>query len=152
VALDWARLIAGGFGCGLVPRGQGSVGSLVAVVVGAGLLWLSHWAVAVAALLAAWGGLRAVEAIRAEDDPGWVVIDEIAGQWIALLALPRPSPAGLASAFVLFRLLDIAKPGPIGWADRQRGAFAIMGDDLLAGAITAVLLLIARAIWPGAFD
>jgi phosphatidylglycerophosphatase A len=59
---------------------------------------------------------------------------------IALLPLPRPGGLGLALAFVLFRLLDIAKPGPIGWADRHAGPLAVMGDDVIAGAIVAVVL------------
>ena len=56
--------------------------------------------------------------------------------------------AGLVLAFVGFRLLDIVKPGPVGWADRQPGAFGIMADDILAGAGVALTLLAAR--WAGA--
>ena len=70
-------------------------------------------------------------------DPGWVVIDEFAGQWITLLALARPRSPGLIAAFVLFRLFDITKLGPVGWADRQHGAFGIMADDVIAGVIAA---------------
>jgi phosphatidylglycerophosphatase A len=85
-------------------------------------------------------------------DPGWVVIDEIAGQWLTMLALPRPSLPGVIAAFLLFRLLDIAKPGPIGWADRRAGPLAVMGDDLIAGAIGAALLFAVRAAFPGLLD
>jgi phosphatidylglycerophosphatase A len=135
-----------------VPRAPGTAAAFFAVLAGAGLLALSPALLALAAVLAAWAGARAIAACGAQDDPGWVVIDEIAGQWVAMLALPRPSPAGLAAAFVLFRLFDIAKPGPIGWADRQRGPWSVMGDDLMAGAIVALLLLIARALWPNALN
>ncbi len=49
-------------------------------------------------------------------------------------ACPMHRLPGLLAAFLMFRLLDVAKPGPIGWADRQGGAAGIMADDLIAGA------------------
>ena len=74
-----------------------------------------------------------------------MVVDEIAGQWIAMLGLGRrPQARGLLAAFALFRLLDIIKPGPIGWADRKRGPLGVMGDDIIAGAIAAVALRLVR--------
>jgi phosphatidylglycerophosphatase A len=54
----------------------------------------------------------------------------------------------LLAAFIIFRLLDITKPEPIAWADRQGGAAGIMADDLLAGAITAGILWAIRSQWP----
>ncbi len=126
--------------------------SLAATLAAAGLLALSPWALAAAALLATLGGVWAIRAAGGADDPGWVVIDEIAGQWITLLALARPAPLGLLAGFALFRLLDIAKPGPVGWADRRRGAAAVMADDVIAGAIAAALLFAARSAWPKLLD
>ena len=79
-------------------------------------------------------------------------MDEFAGQWIALLGLARPSLLGLAAAFLLFRLLDITKPGPIGWADRQGGPAGVMADDLIAGAIAAGILWAIRSRFPGVLD
>ena len=110
------------------------------------LLALSPWLLAAAALAATLAGVWAIGAARADGDPSWVVIDEIAGQWITLLALPRPAPWWLLAAFLLFRVLDIAKPGPIGWADRRGGPVWVMADDVIAGAIGAVLLFAARAV------
>jgi phosphatidylglycerophosphatase A len=147
-----ARLVASGFGSGFFPVAPGTAGSLVALLVGAGLLWAAPAALPWAALAAAVGGFWAVAATRAGDDPGWVVIDEFAGQWIAMLPLARPTLAGLAAAFLLFRLLDIVKPGPIGWADRQHGAAAVMADDLVAGAIAAGIVWAAQSRWPGVLD
>ena len=118
----------------------------MAAVVGAALLALSPWVLAAAAVAAALGGIWAIGAARAEGDPGWVVIDEIAGMWITLLALPRLAPPWLLAAFLLFRALDIAKPGPIGWADRRHGPIWVMADDVIAGMIGAALLLAARAM------
>jgi phosphatidylglycerophosphatase A len=148
-ALRPARLIAGGFGCGLVPYASGTLGSALAVLLGWGLMARLPRALPLAVMLASIAGLWAIRAARIEGDPSWVVIDEIAGQWAALLGLARPSWPGLAAAFVLFRLLDIAKPGPVGWADRQGGAAGIMADDLIAGGLAAGILWAVRSRWPG---
>jgi phosphatidylglycerophosphatase A len=145
--LNAARFIAAGFGVGHVQRAGGTVASAAAVVTGAALL-LSPWALALAALLATVGGYLAIRRAAIEGDPGWVVIDEFAGQWIALLALPRPTIPSLIAAFALFRLFDITKLGPVGWADRRHGAFGIMADDVIAGIISAALLVLVRLCRP----
>ena len=132
-----------------MPRSlAGTVASAAAVVTGAGLLLLSPWVLAFAALLATFGGYLAVKRASIEGDPGWVVIDEFAGQWITLLALARPTIPGLIAAFILFRLFDITKLGPVGWADRRHGAFGIMADDVIAGIIAAALLILVRMSRP----
>jgi phosphatidylglycerophosphatase A len=141
-----ARLVAGGFGLGRVPVAPGTAASAAAVLAGAALLAAAPWALPVAVLAAALLGVFAIVGSGVTGDPGWVVIDEIAGQWIALLALPRPAPLWLLAAFGLFRALDVAKPGPVGWADRRRGAAWVMADDVIAGALAAALLLAARAV------
>ncbi|WP_149537853.1 phosphatidylglycerophosphatase A [Siccirubricoccus phaeus] len=103
-------------------------------------------------LALALAGLWAIDRILGEDrtaDPGWVVVDEGAGQALALAALPAGAGLlGAALAFLLFRLLDILKPGPVGWAERRHGALGVMLDDVLAGAIAALLLLALRAAFP----
>lgn len=139
-----ARFVAAGFGTGYAPLAAGTVASAAAVVSGVGFMLLSPWTLALMALLATIGGYVAVRQAEVEGDPGWVVIDEFAGQWITLLALPRPTIAGLVAAFILFRLFDVTKLGPVGWADRQHGAFGIMADDVIAGVIAAVLLVLLR--------
>jgi phosphatidylglycerophosphatase A len=144
-----ARLIASGGGSGYAPIAPGTAGSLAALVLGAGLLALHPAALAAALALAVAGGLWAIRHAAVRGDPGWVVIDEFAGQFLTLLALARPSPMGLLTAFALFRLLDVTKPGPVGWADRRGGAVGIMADDLLAGLIAGGLLLVVRWQWPG---
>lgn len=143
-----ARFVAAGFGTGYSPLAAGTVASAAAVLTGAGFLWLSPWVVALAAILATFGGYIAVTSASIEGDPGWVVIDEFAGQYITLLALARPTIPGLLAAFILFRLFDITKVGPIGWADRQHGAFEIMADDVIAGIAAAVLLVLIRLTRP----
>jgi phosphatidylglycerophosphatase A len=121
---------------------------LLALLLGALLMRAPTPVLPLAALAATIGGVWAIRAAMVDGDPGWVVIDEVAGQWIALLGLARPAWPGLLAAFVLFRLLDIAKPGPIGWADRQRGAVGVMADDVIAGAVAAAILYGARLVWP----
>jgi phosphatidylglycerophosphatase A len=157
--MNWSRVIASGFGSGFFPVAPGTAGSVVGAVLATGLLFVSPWALLVGTAAASVGGVFAVQAATGlglwsagkadEDDPGWVVIDEIAGQCCAMLLLPRPSWAGVALAFTLFRLFDICKPGPIGWADRQGGAFGIMFDDILAGIAAALLVGVANHFAPG---
>jgi phosphatidylglycerophosphatase A len=143
-----ARFIAAGFGTGYTPVAAGTVASAAAALTGAGLLQLSPLALVAAALLATIGGMVAVTRAGVEGDPGWVVIDEFAGQWISLMALARPTLAGVVAAFVLFRLFDVTKLGPVGWADRQHGAFGVMADDVIAGIIAALVLGLVRLLRP----
>jgi phosphatidylglycerophosphatase A len=145
---DAARLIAAGFGIGYAPVAAGTVASVIALLSGALLLLWSPVALAAAMLLATIGGWWAVRAAAIQGDPGWVVIDEFAGQWLTMLALGTPTWQGLLGAFVLFRLFDVTKFGPVGWADRQHGAVGIMADDLIAGVIAGALLYGARMLWP----
>lgn len=149
--MTMARLIASGFGAGFIPVAPGTAGSAAALLLGAVLLSLTTYALPVAVLLATFAGLWAIRAVRVEGDPGWVVIDEFAGQWLAMLGLARVSVLGLLGAFVIFRLLDITKPEPVAWADRQGGAAGIMADDVIAGAFTAGILWAIRSRWPGLF-
>lgn len=146
MSLAW--LLASGFGLGRVPVSPGSAGSLLALLLGVPLM-LIPGGLAIGALVASLVGLWAIRAAGGEDDAGWVVIDEVAGQWLTLLGLAQPTLVGLAAAFVVFRFVDIAKPGPVGWADRQKGAAGVMADDLIAGAISAGILWAVRSRWPG---
>jgi len=157
--MNWSRLVASGFGSGLAPVAPGTAGSILGVLLGAGLLYVSWWALLAFTALATIGGVFAIRAatrlpLRATanehmDDPGWIVIDEIAGQCCALLFLQHPTLAGLALAFAAFRLFDIAKPGAIGWADRQGGAAGIMADDILAGLVAGIIVLLGHQLEPG---
>jgi phosphatidylglycerophosphatase A len=141
-----AALIGTGFGAGLLPTMPGSWGSLAALP----LAWVLTGAFGaaglaiVAAFAVAAGTWAAGTLARASGvpDPGNVVIDEIAGQFLTLLPAPR-DPAAYALAFLLFRLFDIWKPWPIGRVDRRiGGGLGIMLDDVLA-AVYAVLVELA---------
>ena len=160
-SMSMARWIAGGFGSGFCPVAPGTAGSLAAVGLGIPLMLLSPVALPVAIVLACILGVWAIRDLDAgAADPGWIVIDEFAGQWIAMLPLGWAgfswvgiswtgiSWTGLALSFALFRLFDITKPGPVGWADRRHDAIGIMADDLIAGAIAAAILAVVLWIWP----
>ena len=148
-----SRVIASVCGLGRFPWAPGTLTSIVAALAAAPMLDVSPWLLLAAALMATLLGVWAIDATGvAARDPTWIVIDEVAGQWITLLALPRATLPAFAAGVVLFRALDVAKPGPIGWADRQTGAVAVMGDDVIAGMIGAAVLLGFRLAWPGALD
>ena len=154
-----SRFLASGCGAGFFPVAPGTAGSVVGVTTGAVLLAVAPWLLGCGIIAVTAAGLVSARRAAAlgwlgghkgeDDDPGWVVIDEIAGQMIALLALPRPGWVGVALAFALFRLFDIWKPGPVGWADRQGGAVGVMADDVLAGIFAALLVGAARYAAPG---
>jgi phosphatidylglycerophosphatase A len=145
-----ARFVASGFGSGYAPVAPGTVGSAAALALGALMLSLEPLLLPVSVMVATLAGLWALRAGGVDEDPGWVVIDEFAGMWIALLPLVgeevRPLP--LLLAFAAFRLFDIAKPGPIGWADRQGGPPGVMADDVMAGMAAAVVVWLAALAMP----
>jgi phosphatidylglycerophosphatase A len=133
------RLVASLGGVGFLKPAPGTWGSaaVLPLVLGGPLVCLAAAAVLIVA------GLWAISWLRdKDDDPPWVVIDEGAGQLIALAAIANEaSLLQVAMAFGLFRGLDVAKPGPVGWADRRPGAWGVMLDDLVAGMLAALGLL-----------
>lgn len=76
------------------------------------------------------------------DDPA-IVLDEVAGIWLALACVPS-NVAAMAGGFLLFRLFDIVKPWPVSWADRRvSGGLGVMLDDVVAGLLAAVTVQVA---------
>jgi len=140
-----AMLVATLGGVGLLPKAPGTFGSLVALP----FAWLVARAAGPAGLLAAAAVLfaagwwaAAIVARRLGHDPQIVVVDEAAGQFLTLVAAPLDL-WHFAAGFALFRLFDITKPWPVGWADRNiHGGFGCMFDDTLA-ALYAVAVLLA---------
>ena len=131
-------LLATWFGSGLVRKAPGTFGSLAALPFAAIILWTAgNWAL-FAAALAVYGVGVAVSGIYARaggsHDPGAVVIDEVAGQWLALAPLCLSLESFLLG-FVLFRFFDIAKIWPASLAERRLpDGLGIMTDDMVAGA------------------
>ncbi|TQV79397.1 phosphatidylglycerophosphatase A [Denitrobaculum tricleocarpae] len=136
-------------GSGLLPKIPGTWGSLAALPFAAALAWLGGpWLLAVAAVLVFLVGIWASDVYARRhnlEDPGAVVVDEVAGQWLTLVPVALQLEYYLL-AFVLFRVFDILKPWPVSWADRKlKGGFGIMVDDIFA-AVYALAVLIA-AVW-----
>lgn len=148
--------LAQGFGTGRAPVAPGTVGTLPGVVLFVPLSTLPLPAyLGVVLALGAVGLWLCDEAARilGQDDPPSVVWDEIVGVLIALTAVPL-SPLALLLGFALFRLFDITKPGPIGWADRTTHGhvgLGIMLDDVLAGVAAAGVLHALLWSFPGLF-
>ena len=136
--------IAVGFGSGLAKKAPGTFGTLAALPLVA-MAWFTLPTLMYALLglvLCVIGTFAADKTAKdfAIQDPSFVVIDEWAGLWCAVIALPF-SWFNLVLAFVLFRMFDILKPWPVGWADKRlKGGFGIMADDILAGGMTCVCL------------
>ena len=143
-----AHWIASGGNIGRAPFAPGTVASLVAILIGALVLWIDHRLLTLLAIATCLIGTWAVHETNEPGDPGWIVVDEFAGQWIAMLGLGGVSIYGLIAAFVLFRFFDITKLGPVGWADRKDGAIGVMADDVVAGLITAAILFLATILFP----
>lgn len=145
-----ATVLATFFGVGRMPFAPGTAASAVALP----LAWLILWKLGIVALLIASLGAYLIgiwstgEYARAsgKDDPSECVIDEVAGQWLACAAAPLSLP-GFAVAFVLFRLFDITKVWPVSEGEKLPGGWGIMTDDMIAGALAAVLIAAAR--WQG---
>lgn len=138
------RYIVTWFGSGNLPGALGTWGSLAALP----FAWLIASAAGPWGLLAASGGVFLLGLWASErysqssgvKDPQNIVIDEVAGQWLALVFAPLSLP-GYFAGFVLFRLCDIFKPWPADWADRTlSGGLGIMLDDMVAGAYALLLM------------
>lgn len=148
-----ATFVATGLGMGLLPKAPGTLGSLLAVLLGEGLFQVVGLVGVVGlAAVSTVAGVPVsgrVAALRGRKDPGEIVVDEIAGQAIALAGLHAMLPAGapdplrwglVALAFLLFRVFDILKPGPVDRVQSLPGGWGVMADDLLAGALAGILV------------
>lgn len=142
-----ARALAFGFGLGLWPKGPGTLASLAAWAVFP--LMQRHLdvhvllgLVALASVAGVWACHRAGRDVGVEDHGG-IVWDEIVAVWWVLLFVPG-GWLSQAIAIGLFRLFDIFKPGPVGYAERHvRGGLGVMLDDLVA----AFLVLVCFTLW-----
>jgi phosphatidylglycerophosphatase A len=150
----WAWAVATFFGSGLLKPAPGTWGSLAALLLWAALAMGAH-APASTVLIALIAGIIVSIAIgvpaasiaareSGRKDPGFVVIDEVAGQWIALLGSPADWKHGLI-ALVLFRLFDITKPFPARQLEALPEGWGIVFDDVAAGlyawGVAAILRL-----------
>lgn len=147
-----AGLIATCGGIGLIPVAPGTWGSLAALP----LAWLvvlgiGRGGLAVAVVLVFVLGVVAAGSyvrLSRRTDPGQVVIDEVAGQWLVLCFTPLDARQYLV-ALLLFRVFDIAKPWPISWSERRyHGGFGVMVDDVFAAGYAVGVLAIMQRLMP----
>ena len=125
------------FGAGKSPVAPGTFGSLAALPFGWAILHFGGaCGLAAAAFAVFFIGVWSADVVMREtntEDPGMIVIDEVVGQWIALLCVPADW-IGYLLAFALFRVFDISKPWPACWAaSKLRSATGVMLDDVFAG-------------------
>jgi len=140
-------------GSGMLKPAPGTWGSLVGLITGAGMIALGvdavelvAWAVALTILSSKL--IYDIEMACGIHDAPEIVVDEVAGQWLALLpVIPLAPNWGLyILAFLLFRAFDIIKPWPIGWLDQKvGGGIGVMIDDIVAGLMAAIVIWILLA-------
>ncbi len=150
-----ARIISTGFGVGYFPVAPGTMGALAISIV----YWLSpnisllYFIIIISLLIAL--GIYSATIIEKEiksklgpekgKDPGLIVIDEIIGMLIALIALPK-TKIFLIWAFILFRIFDIVKPYPARQMEKFPGGWGIVFDDVIAGIYANIVIQIGRLI------
>ncbi len=161
-----SRIIATFFGAGFLKPASGTWASAIAVALGVGA-YEAGWALAVplgfvvATGLGFWAVPRYLRATGGED-PSEVVIDEVAGQLLALSFTVIPlwrhgvdllaAWPGWVAPFLLFRLFDIWKPWLVGRADRMPGAKGVMLDDLWAGLFAGVVSMGLAGVYHGVVE
>ena len=128
----------------------GTAGSVIALIAGYFLAKNGFIMLFSALLLVTILGVFAADAyskLTNKEDAGEVIIDEVAGQWLVLLCIPHNLDATLlwyGAGFILFRLFDIIKPWPIFYAEKLRGGIGVMADDVVAGSLAGMVLMIAQ--------
>jgi len=159
--MNWKRWIATCFGLGWLPVAPGSWGSLPPAIVFGLLMYYSAPGLTASAVLAVMLVIASVACVlsapasiaaKGKSDPGEIVMDEFAAQALTFLAVPLLVPRSLSGweslllaglGFLIFRVLDIAKPWPIRKLERLPAGWGVLADDLAAGIGSAVLVYIA---------
>ena len=142
--------LALGGGSGLSPGIPGTVGSAAAIPFFLLFSRLGYAATLGIILLSIPLGIMLCQKVAANmdsKDPACIVFDEFVGMWIAMFMLPL-TWYWIFLAFVLFRIFDVLKPGPVGWCDKNlKGGVGIMLDDVLAGLITFAIMQILITVF-----
>ncbi|WQY34660.1 phosphatidylglycerophosphatase A [Helicobacter pylori] len=133
------------FFSGYSKKAPGTIGSLVALLLGLPVLIFSANTLFLAAVLI---GLIAIAQIDEEEeeskihDSSYIVIDELVGMWLAM-AISGLSLAGVVLSFIFFRIYDITKPSLIGKIDKEvKGGLGVVADDALAGVLAGLSVLL----------
>jgi phosphatidylglycerophosphatase A len=145
-----ATIIATGFGSGYSPFAPGTAGSVVglALFVPLALLdpRLQFVATAAVFFLGVWSASLVAKRSGVED-PGLVVVDEIAGMWITLLLLPLTWQVAVVGFFA-FRVMDVFKPYPARDFEKFPRGWGIMADDVMAGIYANLTVRVVALVWP----
>lgn len=146
-------IIGTGFGSGFWPWGPGTAGALTGMLIWYALSFMLNSTLLFAVTLSCIvvftiAGTWAVRRLSPfwGSDPQKVVIDEMVGVWVPLLAVPASDIWLALVSFVLFRLFDILKPLGIRTLDRRKGAFYVMADDILAGVYSLIIIVAVQWI------
>lgn len=146
-------IIGTGFGSGFWPWGPGTAGALTGMLIWYALSFMLNSTLLFAVTLSCIvvftiAGTWAVRRLSPfwGSDPQKVVIDEMVGVWVPLLAVPASDIWLALASFVLFRLFDILKPFCIRTLDRRKGAFYVMADDILAGVYSLIIIVAVQWI------
>ncbi len=148
---------------GHLRPGPGTWGSALACLAAWPIhVWGGPLALAIATMLLFGLGLWSAGRYMAETgthDPSEITVDEAVGQWIALFPVSLGAAhagadvtalwPGVLTAFLVFRLLDILKPGPVAWAEAQPGALGVMLDDVVAGWIASLIVAVLAFVFHG---
>jgi phosphatidylglycerophosphatase A len=144
-----ATAVATAGGAGYFPIAPGTVGSAVGLILFYGVYRLPIVYQVAATVLVSLVGVAAGTRVARQsgiEDPGIVVIDEVAGMWVSLLFLPL-TPVIAVAGFLLFRVLDVVKPAPARQLEHLPGGWGIMCDDLMAGIYANILLRIGLMVF-----
>ncbi len=137
--------LASWFGCGFISPAPGTWGSLGALPFGVLIFYLGgisalFWAVIIVTLIGLWAADKFDKALDGHDSK-MIVIDEVAGQWLALIPAAL-NPFLIILSFIAFRFFDILKPWPVSYFDKKvPGAAGVMGDDIVAGLMACVVIM-----------
>ncbi len=146
-------IIGTGFGSGFWPWGPGTAGALTGMLIWYALSFMLNSTLLFAVTLSCIVVFTIAVTLAVRrlspfwcSDPQKVVIDEMVGVWVPLLAVPASDIWLALASFVLFRLFDILKPLGIRTLDRRKGAFYVMADDILAGVYSLIIIVAVQWI------
>lgn len=148
-----ATFISSGLGSGYAPKAPGTFGTVAAAVAWLAMSWggllsspLTHTLCAALTIVCGTIAIRLSLDNGSAKDPQWIVIDEWAGLFVALIGTDVGVPWQVLLAVIFFRVFDISKVGPIRAAERLPGAFGIMADDVVAGGFALLGMIAARYV------
>jgi len=146
-----ASFISSGLGSGYSPKAPGTFGTVAAALAWLGMSWagvlsssLSHIVFAAIVIVVGTAAIRLSLRSDGSKDPQWIVIDEWAGIFVALIGTDASRLLHVLLAVVLFRIFDISKVGPIRRAEALPGAVGVMADDVVAGSFALLGMVVVR--------